>query len=268
MRRALALLICLVPLAAQAAPFAWPGGARAAVSLAYDDALDSQLDIALPALDKAGLKATFYLQLSQPSVRLRMADWRAAAGRGHELGNHSLFHQCSSEVAGRDWVSPERDLARTSARQMQEQVELANVMLTAIDGRRERTYTAPCGDLLASGKPYLPPLAAHFVAIKAGGADRVPASLAGLDPYAVPVFAPVGLSGTQLIEIVKRAAEAGTMANLTFHGIGGDYLSVSREAHEELLAYLAQNRKVYWTDTFVNIMKHVKAQEKGQERAR
>ena len=41
--------------------FAWPEGRKAAVSLAYDDALDSQLDNAIPALDRHGLKGIFYL---------------------------------------------------------------------------------------------------------------------------------------------------------------------------------------------------------------
>ena len=53
-----------IPAAAAAdirSSFAWPYGARAAVSLAYDDALESPLDHALPALDKLGLKGSFYL---------------------------------------------------------------------------------------------------------------------------------------------------------------------------------------------------------------
>lgn len=40
------------------------------------------------------------------------------------------------------------------------------------------------------------------------------------------------------------------MVNFTFHGIGGDYLSVSNEAREQLLAYLDAHRDNYWTDTF------------------
>ena len=47
------------------------------------------------------------------------------------------------------------------------------------------------------------------------------------------------------------------MANITFHGIGGDYLSVSAEAHEVLLRHLAAHPDRYWVATFLNIMDHV-----------
>ena len=248
--------------ARQEPPFAWPNGARAAVSLAYDDALDSQLDKALPALNRAGLRASFYLQLSNPSVALRMEEWRAAARRGHELGNHTLFHQCSASQPDRAWVAAHRDLDKMSVAQVQDQAALANTMLQAIDGRRERTFTTPCGDLLAGGAPYLPAIAGHFAAIKAGSGSGPLLSMRGLDPYAVKVFAPVGQSGAELIAMVKEAGARGTMVNFTFHGVGGDYLQVSEQAHRELLTYLAANRKLYWTDTFLNIMKHVKAQQR------
>jgi peptidoglycan/xylan/chitin deacetylase (PgdA/CDA1 family) len=239
--------------------FSWPNAARAAVSLAYDDALDSQLDHAIPTLDKYGLKGSFYLQLSNPAVDQRMADWRRAAANGHELGNHSLFHQCARSVPGHEWVQPQRDLDTTTAAQMQDQVRLGNTMLYAIDGKRERTYTVPCGDVLASGSNYLPGLRDAFVGIKVSGQAVTP-SMATLDRYAVGVAAPEGLSGAQLIALVQQAAAQGTMVNFTFHGIGGDYLTTSAQAHEELVRYLADNRRLYWTDTFLNIMTYVKKQ--------
>lgn len=43
-------------------------------------------------------------------------------------------------------------------------------------------------------------------------------------------------------------------------GAGGDYLSVSAAAQEELLRYLAANRETYWVDTYVSIMDHVQSQ--------
>ena len=264
-------LAAIAPLACAAATtnttaFAWPHGAKAAVSLAYDDALDSQLDNAIPALDRAGLHGSFYLTLSNASLMNRLDDWRAAAAHGHELGNHTLFHQWSAAVRGHEWVTPDIDLDTTSAARMVAQVKLANTMLHAIDGRTERTFTVPCGDLLAQGVNYVDLVKREFVAIKSGSGGVV-AGMQTLDPYAVAVTAPEGSSGAQLIALLQQAAQAGTMINFTFHGIGGDYITTSKQAHEELLAYLAAHRDVYWTDTFIDIMKYVKARQ-AADRAR
>lgn len=51
--------MALIPAQTQAEE--WPGGRRLAVVLTYDDALSSHLGIAIPALDAAGLKGTFFL---------------------------------------------------------------------------------------------------------------------------------------------------------------------------------------------------------------
>lgn len=261
-KTALASLLMLVAVFCQAdtkPAFQWPGNARAAVNLAYDDALDSQLDQAIPALNRYGFKGSFYLTLASDTVRLRLDEWRAAAANGHELGNHTLFHPCSASLPDREWVKPQHDLDRIQVDELRERILLANSMLHAIDGQMERTFTAPCADLEAAGVPYLEAVQSQFVAIKAYAGGVTP-DMEELDPWSVGVTGPVGLSGEQLIGIVKEAAEKGTMANFTFHGIGGDYLSVSREAHEELLRFLDQNRDIYWVDTFINIMHYVKDQ--------
>ncbi len=253
----LLMLFSACALADSETDFTWPNGAKAAVNLAYDDALDSQLDNAIPALNRYGFKGSFYLTLASDTVRSRLDEWKAAAKRGHELGNHTIFHQCSASAPDRDWVMPWHDLDNITVKELREHIVLANAMLFAIDGRTERTFTAPCADLQAAGEYYLDTIKPEFVAIKARAAG-VTMDMSGLDPYSVSVVGPVGMSGAQLIDIVREAAEKGTMANFTFHGIGGDYLSVSAQAHEELLQFLAENQDVYWVDTFLNIMKYVK----------
>ena len=259
------LLAGLAALAPAAAPaeetgFRWPNGVRAAVSLAYDDAAPSQLDNAIPALDRHGLKGSFYLTLAADSVRNRMDEWRAAARNGHELGNHTLFHQCSANGPGRAWVQPGQDLDRTNAAQMQAQVELANTMLHAIDGSTEFTLTAPCGDRMAADGDYIARVRALFLGVKLGWGAVVP-DMRTLDRGAVPVIAPSGVSGAELIAMVEEAGHRGTMVNFTFHGIGGDHLSISNEAHETLLAYLAEHRDLYWTATFREQMRWVRDHE-------
>src|ERR1051325_4917452 len=75
----------------------WPGGARAAVSLTYDDGVYSGLDNAIPDLESAGFRGTFYLPVGNPDVFDRRADWKRAFRNGHEIGNHTLRHPCRGE---------------------------------------------------------------------------------------------------------------------------------------------------------------------------
>ena len=263
MRNGLRLLVlCAVALLpamarAQAPAFPWPQGQRAAVSLSYDDALPSQLDHAIPALDRHGLKATFYLIMAADTVRERMADWRSAARGGHELGNHSLFHQCSAKGPDRAWVQPAQDLDATTVAQMRAQLQLAGTLLHALDGSTEFTFTAPCGDRMAKDGNYIDAVKDQFLGIKLVGSGAIP-DMWALDRAAVPVAVPVGTSGAELIAMVEEAGRLGTMVNFTFHGIGGDHLSVGNDAHEELLAFLATHRDRYWTDTFRNQMRWVR----------
>jgi peptidoglycan-N-acetylglucosamine deacetylase len=81
--RNLLSLILLGSLGIQAhAQLAWPKGRTAAVVLTYDDALKSQLDIAIPQLDEAGFKGTFFLDGDIKPADMRR--WRAVQGAGHE----------------------------------------------------------------------------------------------------------------------------------------------------------------------------------------
>lgn len=249
--------------AAQAGePYPWPGGRKAAVSLAYDDAVPSQLDHAIPALDRYGLKGSFYLTLASDTLRTRKREWAAAARNGHELGNHTLFHACSASLPDRGWVVPHRNLDTTTIAQMVDQVRLANAMLAMLDGRTERTMTVPCGDTQASDGNYVDAVASEFVAIKLGQGGVID-DMAAIDLAAVPVDVPAGVTGDQLIARVEQAARQGTMVNFTFHGIGGDHLAVSREAHEQLLRYLAAHPDDYWVAPFIDIMKYVASHRSG-----
>src|SRR4051812_25588334 len=71
----------------------WPNGARAALSLSFDDARVSQVDVGLPHLDALGVKASFYVTIS--TMNQRLDAWKRAVAAGHEIGNHSLTHPCS-----------------------------------------------------------------------------------------------------------------------------------------------------------------------------
>ena len=81
----------------------WPEPHRAAVSLTFDDGLQSQLNRAVPILDAAGLRATFYLNPRSPDPkddseagwRAALASWQPVQTIGHAMGNHTVVHPCS-----------------------------------------------------------------------------------------------------------------------------------------------------------------------------
>jgi uncharacterized membrane protein YfcA len=230
----------------------WPDGKRVAISLSYDDALASQLDNAVPALQEHNFKASFYLILSRPIVQERLTEWRALAASGHELGNHTIFHACRGSQPGRDWVDPDYDLDKRSLRQMHDEVITANAILHMIDGQHERTFTPPCADQLADGENYVDAVVSLFVGTKTR--DK---GMANGSSY---LYMPFEASGKELIRYVKEHTRDGVLLNILFHGIGGDYISVSTQAHRELLQFLSDNNETYHVDTYINIMTWVREQ--------
>jgi Polysaccharide deacetylase len=70
-------------------PIPW-NGHKGALSLSFDDGLPVHLDVAIPELDKRGLRGSFFLIVDSLS---RIPEWTAAQKEGHELGNHSVSHQ-------------------------------------------------------------------------------------------------------------------------------------------------------------------------------
>ena len=146
----ISLLLISIP-AFTNAQFKWPNGAKAAVCLTYDDALDGQLDYAIPQLDSMGLKGTFFLTGNSSCLYRRMSEWRRAAKNGHELGNHTLFHPCirnRPDGTKFDWVKPEYDFANYNMARLLNELKTANTLLKAIDGEEVRTYGYTCSDCI------------------------------------------------------------------------------------------------------------------------
>lgn len=83
-------------------------GYKAAVSLTYDDGDPIHLDLAIPEMQKRGIRGTFFLIADKIQ---RMADWEKAAEEGMEIGNHSSNHKHAYELSDEDDVKYEVDNA-------------------------------------------------------------------------------------------------------------------------------------------------------------
>jgi len=245
-------------------PFPWPNGANAAVVLTYDDGMDTHLDHAAPDLDAAGFKGTFFVPGHSESLAKRLPEWRALAARGHELGNHAIFHPCLRKPAtgpAREWVKPEYALENYTVERIRDEIVAMNTTLLAIDGEAIRTLAYNCCDTTAGGRSYVDAVRPLFLAARAGE-DRIARDVSALDPMLVPSWAARDVTGAQLVAFAQKAVDAGGLAVFQFHGIGGQWISVSREAHRELLAWLAANRPTVWTDTFKDVMTRVVTEQK------
>jgi len=233
-------------------------GKQCAVVLTYDDAIDVDLDNVVPALDSAGLRGTFYLIGSSPVVARRLGEWRRAAQRGHELGNHALFHPCDGSLPGRGFVTPDNDLSKYTVSRAVAEVRANNTLLTAIDGKTARTFAYPCGDRQIGGVYFYEQLRPDFVAargVTAGLQTATQVDLTNIDSYMIN-----GQPGQYLIDLVKQARQSHTLLVFLFHGVGGGHgLNVSLAAHRQLLRYLQANEKDVWVAPMVEVAAQVKA---------
>src|SRR5215831_18355290 len=130
-------------------------GKSCAVVLTYDDALNVDLNNAIPALDSVGLKGTFYISDYFDGLKDQIFKWRKAAAEGHELGNHTVWHPCEGGRPGREFVQKESDMNYYTVSRMVKEIKTANNILEAIDGKTERTFAYPCGDMKIHDTAYL-----------------------------------------------------------------------------------------------------------------
>lgn len=233
---------------------------QCAVVLTYDDAIDVDLDNALPALDSLGLKATFYLIGSSTVVANRMAEWRKAARDGHELGNHSLYHPCDGSLPGRGFVQPDDDLSKYTVARAVREIRTTNVLLKAIDGKTKRTFAYPCGDLVIRDTFFYAGLRTDFVAARGvrGALDSIgKVNLDNIDCYAIN-----GQTAEQMIVLVKAAMKTRTLLVFLFHGVGGGHnLNVGLHEHSLLLHFLKDHEQEIWVAPMVDVAEYVRNQK-------
>src|SRR5262249_51194820 len=123
--------------------FAWPGSARAAVSLTYDDGLASHVDVVGPALQKHHLHATFFIARNASAVHDRMGKWADLYRQGNEIASHTMNHPCD---AAQSWVRPGYGLQDYDQARMEKELQENIAQLKAL-GKTSGPYTFayPCG---------------------------------------------------------------------------------------------------------------------------
>lgn len=251
----LSVLLCTLSLMTYSQ--AWKNK-KCAVVLTYDDALNVHLDHAVPLLDSLNLKGTFYLSAYFPGSRDRIADWKAAAKKGHELANHTLFHPCVGQKPGREFVTADYDLKNYSVRRIADEIRMTNIFLQALDGKTKRTFAYPCGDMLVGDTTsYVNQIRNDFVSARGVKGEML--TIETIDLFNVGSYMINGHTGEQMIDLVKAAMKKNALIVFLFHGVGGEHgLNVSLREHRKLLKFLKQNEKQIWIAPFLEVTEHIK----------
>jgi len=253
----LTFFILLISLGAKAQQtIKWPDHKKALIVLTYDDALESQLNVAVPQLEAAHLPATFFLTGDINYVTIPR--WRALSKKGFELGNHTIFHPC---LGTDDNPVPSTNYTPYS---IIREIDYMNRFLFAVDGKTTRTYAYPCAETTVGGKDYVDTLRKYslvkYARIGGDQNDGVVTDFKHLDLLQIPSFGlEGGNTGAELVSFVKKVEGKGGMGVIMIHGVGGDYITISAQAHQELLNYLQKNKSTIWVATFQQAMDYVTA---------
>ncbi|MGL1957777.1 MAG: polysaccharide deacetylase family protein [Colwellia sp.] len=254
---AIAALVLIAP--SQAENFTWPNKTKAAIVLSYDDTLNSHLDNAIPQLDSHKFSGTFYISGAKGQLDTRMTEWRAAASNGHELANHTLYHPCQKSKSGRDWVQSYANMDTYTLNQFLAELKVTNTLLQAIDGKTKRTFAYTCGDTQVGGQSIIEAIKPVVTAARStiSGYNNPQA----MDFYQIKMQDGANKNAEQLIAMVEIARKNNALVVFLFHGVGGDYLSVDSQAHQQLLDYLNDNKKDYWVAPLQETVTYIQSQQ-------
>ena len=244
----------------------WPQDRAAAISLTFDDGINTHLDVVGPILKKHHLNGTFFVATAMGPWEKRKSEWKQLAEQGNELGNHTVHHPCllpqitphSQDYTPEMMEAEIRDAA-------QEIKDLTN-------SQRGLTFAYPCGNM-SFGKPQdevrNSALFLRYVSENAFGARAVGARAESPDELNVLAISDLGSTEGKgfaaLLDLGQPALRENSWGVYCFHGVGGDWLSITPEALAELASYLERHPEI-WTATFGDVLRYVQERKAASVR--
>jgi peptidoglycan/xylan/chitin deacetylase (PgdA/CDA1 family) len=235
--------------------FPWPQGKRAALSLTFDDARPSQMDIGLSLFAGQQVRVTFYV--SPQNLSLRLPLWQQAVLAGHEIGNHTLTHPCTGNFD----FSGTNALEGCTLRHIRSNIDQADRMIHTLLGVRTTGYAYPCGQTFVGEgtgvRSYVPVVARRFQSGRLWLSEDAnhparcdPAQLLGMELD--------GKSFAELRPLLESAIRRGCWLVLAGHEIGGTGRQTSStNTLNALCEFAADPRNGLWLDTVDTIARHV-----------
>jgi peptidoglycan/xylan/chitin deacetylase (PgdA/CDA1 family) len=240
--------------------FPWPDGKQIAVSLTFDDARMSQVDVGTALLSQYGVKATFIVVPS--NVEKRLDGWKKAVADGHEIGNHTLFHPCSGNFP---W-SRNKALENYTIKQMRNELIDANKKIEELLGIKPKVFAYPCGSTFVgrgnSTKSYVPLIADLFLAGR-GWLDEGPNDPTFCDFAQLTGMEMDGKDFDQILPLLENAKKTGAWLVLAGHEMGESGNQTTRLSMlKKLLEYAQDPANGIWIAPMGTVAKYVKNKRK------
>jgi len=242
--------------------FKWPEGKKAAISLSFDDARESQVLRGTDLLDQFGVKATFFVVPS--AVEKQLNGWKKAVANGHEIGNHSLNHPCTGNFS---W-SRSHALEDYTLKMMKSELEDCNKRVQELLSVTPSVFAYPCGQKFVgkglNTKSYVPLVSKMFL-LGRGWMDEAAndpgycnfAQLTGIEMD--------GKNFDEILPLINDAVKNGTWLVLAGHEMGDEGPQTTRLTMLKQLAEYVQNPvNGIWIAPMGTVAKYIQGQNKSK----
>jgi peptidoglycan/xylan/chitin deacetylase (PgdA/CDA1 family) len=256
------LCICMAHYtkAQDSASFQWPEGNKAAISLSFDDARESQVIAGTPLLDQYNIKATFYVVPA--SVEKQLEGWKKAVASGHEIGNHSLRHPCTENF---EW-SREKALENYTLDQMKTELIQCNNRIKELLGVKAEVFAYPCGQKFVGRgeqtKSYVPVVSKLFLAGRGwrdeGANDPEYCNFTQLTGIEMD-----GKNFDEILVLIEQAKRGGMWLLLAGHEMGDSGQQTTRlDMLKQLSEYVKDPANNIWIAPVGTVAKYIKTHSK------
>lgn len=211
------------------------------------------------------MRGTFYVHIAADSFLRSARQWAALALKGHELGNHTIFHPCRNRRS----FEPGLDLGRYSEHRWRKEVEIANWILSQVDKRQDRTFGNTCWDNWIGPRgatTCLEALARDYFVAARGGIRSDVMKLGAINFYNLGTRCADGLKLHEIQSLINEAISVGGWLILTFHGVGrGTHdLFVEEEVHHALMGWLQTIKERIWVAPIRDVVAHIRSNTKSR----
>src|SRR5688572_29702377 len=214
-----------------------------AISLSYDGADPSHLEIALPCLSERSLKATFYV--TETGLLENPRAWQAAQNEGHEIACHSLFE--AADAFG--------NLPKWTLENVESDLRDARKLITELFPRQgDFSFAYPGVEALCMTVPYQPtptpyrPVVDKLFEVARSAREGL-ANPISCDIHDLESIDKRDLTMDDLIVAAEAAMFEGKWAVFAFRGVGMGEGAVDRRAHEALCEWVSEHSETVRSGT-------------------